>query len=278
MERFLSILNAYTAAGFVIGLVTSYWAKTSAEGTVLIIVVCLSFSLILKSVVQLISRKLHSDKPVPKQTPSITGHTVETDEDSGLADDTSLKKQVVLFLGIHTSDNLKLDLGSEVREIETVLAKAQALDRFTLEQRHSVRSSEMQDYLLRYRPSFVHISGHGREDGKLMFEDESGFSEAVSVAALSETFRLLKDDIKCVVLNTCYSEKQALSIAAHIDFVIGMKSSIQDLSAIAFSSSFYRAIAYGRDIRSAFDLARNEIDLNSLQQEDVPRLFCTQDS
>ena len=44
----------------------------------------------------------------------------------------------------------------------------------------------------------------------------------VSSAALADLFKVLKDNIRVVVLNACYSEEQAQAIVEEIDFVVGM--------------------------------------------------------
>jgi hypothetical protein len=91
--------------------------------------------------------------------------------------------------------------------------------------------------------------------------------------ALSALFSILKDNIRCVVLNACYSEKQARAIAEHIECVIGMSNAIGDLASIDFSVAFYRALAYGRDVKTAFDLGCLQIDFNNLNEQDVPKLL-----
>ncbi|MCB0250100.1 MAG: CHAT domain-containing protein, partial [Anaerolineae bacterium] len=62
-------------------------------------------------------------------------------------------------------------------------------------------------------------------------------------------------------------------IAQHIDCVVGMSEEIGDTDARAFAAAFYEALAYGRSVRTAFDLGRNRIDLYGLKDEDVPQLL-----
>ena len=95
----------------------------------------------------------------------------------------------------------------------------------------------------------------------------------VAAASLSQLFSILKDDIRCVVLNACYSERQAQAIASHIDCVVGMSKAIGDQTAMMFSAAFYRALAHGRDIRTAFDLGCSQIRLSGLPEQDTPRLL-----
>jgi hypothetical protein len=76
-----------------------------------------------------------------------------------------------------------------------------------------------------------------------------------------------------VVLNACHSELQAKAIANHIDCVIRMSKEISDSAAISFSASFYQALGYGKDIKTAFDLGCGQIDLEDLSEQDTPKLL-----
>lgn len=180
----------------------------------------------------------------------------------------------ILFLAANPSDTSRLRLDAEMREIEQSLRQSEFRDRFEIEQHWAVRISDLQTCLLRHKPDIVHFSGHGESFGELLFEDNSGRKHSVSDRALSRLFSILKDNIQCVVLNACYSEKQARAISEHIDYVIGMSDKIGDASAISFASSFYQAIGFGRSIQEAFDLGCVQIDLANLNQQDIPKLIC----
>ena len=65
------------------------------------------------------------------------------------------------------------------------------------------------------------------------------------------------------MLNACYSEAQAQAIAKHIDCVVGMTTAVGDDAAIDFATAFYRALGYGRDVQTAFDLGTNQIALGA---------------
>ena len=52
----------------------------------------------------------------------------------------------------------------------------------------------------------------------------------------AKMFYTLRNQIKCVVLNCCYSAKTAKEIGKIVDCVIGFKNDIVNPSAIAFAS------------------------------------------
>ena len=179
----------------------------------------------------------------------------------------------VLFLAANPKDtDSPRRLGEEVRAIKEKLELSNLRDQFSVEQEWAVRVADLQGHLLHHRPHIVHFSGHGSKAGKIVLEDEKGQSRPVSPVALKRTFGVLKDNIRCVVLNACYSGVQAKGIAESIDCVVGMNRAIGDESAIAFAGSFYQGLGYGRSIQEAFDLGCGQIDLEGLGDEGVPKL------
>ncbi|MFX0138902.1 MAG: CHAT domain-containing protein [Candidatus Hodarchaeota archaeon] len=179
----------------------------------------------------------------------------------------------ILFLASNPQGTNQLKLDQEMRSIDRAIRTGNLREKIIVNQQWAVRVSELQEHLLRYKPNIVHFSGHGSPNNEIILEDDAGRSHIVSVKALSELFRILKDSIRCVVLNACYTETQAQAIAQYIDCVIGMSNEIGDEAAIMFSSSFYRALAYGSNVKTAFDLAINQIDLSNLGDQDIPKLI-----
>jgi len=179
----------------------------------------------------------------------------------------------ILFLTANPTDTSRLRLDEESRAIDLALRQAEFRDRFEIQQHWAVRVSELQSYLLRHKPDIVHFSGHGSELGQIILEDDFGNSQPVSERALSTLFSVLRDNIRCVLLNACYSERQARAIAQHIDCVVGMSAVIEDRSAISFAAAFYQALGYGRDVKTAFELGCVQIDMENLDDQDVPKLL-----
>jgi CHAT domain-containing protein len=181
----------------------------------------------------------------------------------------------ILFLAAnpHGTDRLRLD--EEIREIKEVLLKAEFRDNFEIAQEWAVRTKDLQGHLLRHQPDIVHFSGHGSHGSEIILEDISGNVQPVSRGALANLFKVLKDNIRCVVLNACYSKEQAQAIAQNIDCVIGMSDAIADRAAINFALAFYQALGFGRNVKTAFDLGCNQIGLDpeSADNEDVPHLI-----
>ena len=108
---------------------------------------------------------------------------------------------------------------------------------------------------------------------EIILQDSVGKGHVVPAGGLSDLFSVLKDNIRCVVLNACYTEGQATAIAQHIDCVVGMSRAFTDTAAISFATAFYRALGYGRDVETAFKLGCMQINLEDLGEQDAPRLL-----
>ena len=93
-----------------------------------------------------------------------------------------------------------------------------------------------------------------------MFEGNEGEEQWLRAEALSGLFQFFPG-VSCVLLNACYSEAQADAIVTHIDYVIGMRQTIRDDAAIAFSKGFYRALGYDCSIEQSYGVGCNAIQL-----------------
>ncbi len=141
----------------------------------------------------------------------------------------------ILFLAANPKEMKRLDLDKEARTIELELAP----NKFEFEQKWAVRLNILQKTLLTTKPNLVHISGHGSGKSGLVFVDESRNPETASGEALADLFALIPS-VKCVLLNSCYTEVQAKAIARHINYVIGMKDEVLESS----GDRFFQGILY----------------------------------
>lgn len=197
----------------------------------------------------------------------------------------------ILFLAANASDSTRLRLGKEIKEIEEGIMRSLERNRFVIVQKWDVTSTDFIQALLDERPNIVHFSGHGLgpdEDTsgtrQLEFEeeesqspsgiallDESGKSKLVSGEALATLFAPFTQNISCVILNSCYSEEQALYISQKIPSVIGMKTAVPDEVAIDFSIGFYRALGSGESLPKSYEIGKSHIAArHGIQQADLP--------
>jgi len=179
----------------------------------------------------------------------------------------------ILFLAAEPTDEARLRLGQELREIQEKLQLARQRDRFSLQQRMSVRPVDISQVLLDVQPWIVHFSGHGMSSGELCFENQGGQMFPIKPDALAALFEQFSQQVECVVLNACYSETQARAIGAYIPYVIGMSRAIGDEAALAFSIGFYQALGAGRTIEEAYKLGCVQIRLYGIEEHLTPVLL-----
>jgi CHAT domain len=177
----------------------------------------------------------------------------------------------ILVLAANPSDTAKLHLAEEVRKVQEGLALSAGRDQFEVISQWAVRPEDLRRALLKYKPTIVHFSGHGIDDQGLVFENDAGQSKLVNASTLAKLFKLCPT-VQCVLLNACYSEKQATAIAQHIQYVIGMNKDIGDRAAIQFAVEFYDGIGDGRSIEEAFEFGLVSIDLEGLPESATPVL------
>lgn len=166
---------------------------------------------------------------------------------------------------------LRLDV--EFREITAKLRASEYRDVFQLIPILAARPDDLLQALNEHRPKIVQFSGHGAQTGELMFLDDQGYAKAITPNALNTLFMALKDDVRLVILNACYSEIQARAISEVIDCVVGMSDAISDDTAIVFIASFYRALGFGRSVQNAFDQGLVALRMQGLTNSEVPRLL-----
>ena len=178
----------------------------------------------------------------------------------------------ILFLCANPDDTNRLHLGAEARKIKEELQMSTLRDNFLFTIDMAATPRTMTRSLLREKPTIVHFSGHGQVEG-LCLEDEQGVSKVIDAKDLDQLFFSFTRTVQCVVLNACYSEEQAQAISNHIPFVIGMRQTIEDKAAIAFSIGFYQAIGEGFDFVEAYNLGIASMAMESDDQNENPVLF-----
>lgn len=222
-----------------------------------------------KKVLKLSRNKPEREKFREQMTPKLTN---EVADENG-----PTEKIIILFLAANAIDNKWCRLNKEFREIKKKIEIAKRRDQITLINEGAVQVHCLQQFLNNDRPTIVHFSGHGTEEGKILLLDQEEKPIAISGKALASALRQLRTRVRCVVLNACYSKTQAEELKQEVDCVIGMSSSISDKAAIAFSYAFYLGLASGRSINSAFEQGKTEIMFYGTQEEDIPKLISRDD-
>jgi hypothetical protein len=165
----------------------------------------------------------------------------------------------ILFLASSPTDSGRIRVDKELREVDERIRLGSHRDQFDLIPHFAVRPRDLRSGLLRHKPHILHFSGHGSTSAGIALEDDDGKMKIVDAADLAELLGILKDNLRVVVLNSCYSALQASGITQAIDCAIGMNDKVGDRSAITFSATFYESLAFGRSIQEAFRLGVVEL-------------------
>ena len=179
----------------------------------------------------------------------------------------------ILFLSANPKKTRRLRLDKEFWEIRGSIVVSKARDEVFIQIRTAVNNKKIQDFIVDEKPDIVHFSGHGNSQGEIILEDEKRDPKPISSEEFAAMFKVMDNRIKCVVLSCCYSAIAAKEIGRFVDFVIGIKTDLEDESAIAFASGFYLALGENKDLQLAFDFAVNEFLLKGGQIEEKPELF-----
>lgn len=177
----------------------------------------------------------------------------------------------VLIMSANADGRRPLRLDEEHREIG--LAVRGAGDPLELHLADALRLDDLQGSLQHHRPVIAHFSGHSTAGRGILVSDRDRRTYEVPPEALSDLFRVLNDGLECVVLNACFTDAQARAIARHVRCVVGMRGGILDDAAVTFAAAFYRGIAYGETVGTAFELGRNQLRLHGHADAERPQLL-----
>lgn len=184
---------------------------------------------------------------VPNELPSLDAHPYAP---------TGHRILLVAATPVGTS---RLALDAEAREIDEELRRSRRTDGLTLHTRLSASPSDLVHALHEIRPTIVHFSGHGSSDG-IFFEGDDGLPQLVSGSTIRQMLTY-DDSAKLVVLNGCYSARQAREIRGAGGAVIGIPASVGETAARAFVAALYRALANDLPVTEAFRAAEAEVSL-----------------
>ena len=129
----------------------------------------------------------------------------------------------ILFLSSNPNRTGILRLDKEFWEIRGSIAVSRSSKNVFIQFVTATKPKLMQELIEKEKPDIVHFSGHGNTNGEIVFEDENRNPLQISPENFASMFRACGNNLKCVVLNCCYSDKAAKLINRTVDCVIGIK-------------------------------------------------------
>ena len=183
------------------------------------------------------------------------------------------QKIQVLFLSANPLATGRILVDEEAREFFERIQEGPYRDRFALHVHTAIRPHDLQRLLLIYQPQIVHFSGHGSKEQKIILGGIHGRGKTVNQDALRNLFAIYRNHVQLVLLNACFTDEQARSIAEVVNYSIGASKAIGDKAGVAFAGAFYRALGFGKSVRCAFESAIAELALTKLPRSRGMQLF-----
>lgn len=201
-----------------------------------------------------------------------------------------MSPDLILFLAANPTGTSRLCLAEECAAIERELRAAN--HGFELQSRWAVTIDELMYHLNALRPTVIHFSGHGgsgspvatgppsrdvvaAEDADdragIYLQDATGAPQLVTAGALTSLIESAAPATRIVVLNACYSDAHAEALCRVVDCVVGMAGAIADDTALAFSTSFYRALVHQRSVGNAVAQVSATLAAKQLSGHHLPR-------
>ncbi|HEV3048983.1 MAG TPA: CHAT domain-containing protein [Longimicrobium sp.] len=180
-------------------------------------------------------------------------------------------KLKVLFLASDPfRDGALLRLDRELRAIGRAIRRGRARDSVELVSHFATRVSELREAVLQHQPHVVHFAAQGDAPGTICLADENGHPQPLDREALRSLFGALNHTVRVVVLNGGYTPETVEALSEVVDYSVGMNRPISDASAIHFAEAFYTALAMGRNVLAAFELAVSQLELEGNPDASIP--------
>jgi hypothetical protein len=179
----------------------------------------------------------------------------------------------ILFLSANPWTTSRILVDEEAREIFERLQEGPYRNNFQLHKHEATRAIDLQRLLMMHEPHIVHFSGHADKKRKLILGGAPGRGKTVDQKGLVKLLGLYNKHIRLVYLNACFTEAQARSMTDVIDYSIGTGKMVGDRSGAAFAGAFYRALGFGKSIRTAFGSAKAEVGLTKMRRTAGIELF-----
>jgi hypothetical protein len=178
----------------------------------------------------------------------------------------------IAYLTATPEGGLRVD--EEVRRVKAAVQRSTHRDLVEITHFPAATGSDLLDSLMRVRPHVLHFSGHANE-GIVVFDtgdDEHNDGHDVDADTFRKAVGSVDQPPVLVLLNACNSAAQLSALLGAVPLAIGMADSVGDRDAMAFAARFYSAVAEGQSVLAAFEVARVQMELDGLDDADLPVL------
>ncbi len=181
-------------------------------------------------------------------------------------------KKIILFLSAVPRDGKYIQAHAEYRLIKEILENYEEYD---LLDEVIGYAEDLANIIEEKKPNIIHIASHA-EIGKIVFVDTRGNGTIIDPDVFIDVIKYTKAKIDCIVLNACDSYDLAEKVFPYVDCVIGMKGSITDDAAHAFSQGFYESLKVKYSCLEALKKGCIQIGLILPGQMNFPNIYYRQ--
>ena len=169
----------------------------------------------------------------------------------------------------------KLSLDKEARDIEEAIQKSPDRDSISFVTKWATRTEDLFQYINEVNPTIIHFTGHGTEDGKLVFHDKNDNPKFVGIDAIIQMINAITDDLRLVVFSNCFSSKIAEEAVEYVEATIGMNTSVREDVATIFAAQLYSSIGFGYSLDKSFKQAMARLSIEGIEKQDadIPELY-----
>ncbi|HEX2076140.1 MAG TPA: hypothetical protein VHG08_00475 [Longimicrobium sp.] len=129
----------------------------------------------------------------------------------------------------------------------------------------------VREALLRHRPQVVHFAGAGGGPGGIRLEDGHGGRGAADREVLGTLFGA-PAGVRVAVVTGGGSLPAVEALGGVVDYAVGMDRAAADALAVTFAEAFYVGLACGRGVRTAFELAVIQLQMDYPAEPAAPVL------
>lgn len=179
----------------------------------------------------------------------------------------------ILVLSTNPWTSPRIVVDDEAKQICERLREGPYRERFQLHNHAVFSASDLQKLLLMYEPHIVHFSGNGRQLRRLLLGNVHGRTVRAGPQGLANLFALYSSHVRLVLLNSCFSKVEAQSISEVVNYSIGAGKASGGKVGVTFAGAFYRALGFGKSVRTAFASAKAELVLTRTPRSRGIELF-----
>ncbi len=182
------------------------------------------------------------------------------------------KRTKIQFLAANPIDTSKLELEREYIEIRKIFKQHES--EFVIVEAFDVTLESFFEAIFQEKAQIVQFSGMADVTG-LILNRKDGTCHPVSYEYLAATFKLFRNHVECVFINTMFSDIFAKVVSRFIPYVIGIKDMISDIDAITFAGGFYTALSFEKNYLKAFNQGKDLLIQTRMQaiNPDIPRSY-----